>query len=825
MRTLLLSIAFLLSQIINAQTIENPSFKARTGSIRNITRIERTPEATKLYIHAIFRPHWWIKEEGDSYLVDVATQAKYKFLKAEGIEVNKEVYMPASGEKDYILYFEPLPKETKSIHLLNASPNSESNTYDISLVNTPKKKATPLETIKGNWYKADITNQWEYGIYDSISIVQNRIFINKSIRKKGKSIEICIKDKQQGFEKTLMLTPQKDGNCLIKVNEENEYLYTRQKSNQKAITAEPDFKDFFRQDTAFFQGYIEGYDPRLGFETGLVYLDNILTREDLPTVVTIHPDGTFEAKLPLNYPIEKYLSINNLYIPFYIEPGQTLTMYLNWEAVLAFNRARNYNLPIENIEYMGPSAYLSYMYKDLRRLINYPYDKISKAQKKLTPNEFKEMVKPDFSKWDQIGDSLTQIYDASEKAVHLLKNKINIQKGNTLFNYLMSRNYYAQQDTANQALKVKEDNSYYEFLKHMPLNDEVVITDSEASVFINRLEYMNPFFNRNNSTSQTDSITIKYPTKNLLTFLKEKGVKLNSDQEKLRIRQEKLVGKTFKQSRKDMQKDLQIILNLYQTEKELIKEHEKLYIRMEKEGTQEPSKEELDKQNWSINKRFITFRDSILNLLSGQSNPFLYQAVMVRSLNYELKSYKTREWAKRHIDTLTQRLTYPFLVVEAQRMLNKAHPDNASASYKLPEGKAADIFRNIIKAYSGKVLFVDFWSTGCGPCRGGIEATANLREKYKNHPEFQFIYITSQKESPQQYYDEYVGKHLKGEASYWIHETEFHYLRELFKFNAIPHYELVEKDGSIATQCPGSWKLEEYLKKRFENNGSAGSAK
>ena len=65
------SLLFLLSGLLlTAQTIENPTFKARNGSIRNITRIERTPECTKVYIHAIFRPHWWIMEDGDSYLED-----------------------------------------------------------------------------------------------------------------------------------------------------------------------------------------------------------------------------------------------------------------------------------------------------------------------------------------------------------------------------------------------------------------------------------------------------------------------------------------------------------------------------------------------------------------------------------------------------------------------------------------------------------------------------------------------------------------------------------------------------------------------------------
>ena len=57
----------------------------------------------------------------------------------------------------------------------------------------------------------------------------------------------------------------------------------------------------------------------------------------------------------------------------------------------------------------------------------------------------------------------------------------------------MSRDYYAKQDTANQVLKVKEEDSYYDFLKKMPLNDETVLADANASSFINRFEYMAAF--------------------------------------------------------------------------------------------------------------------------------------------------------------------------------------------------------------------------------------------------------------------------------------------------------------------------------------------
>ena len=109
------------------------------------------------------------------------------------------------------------------------------------------------------------------------------------------------------------------------------------------------------------RGYIDGYDPRLGFETGLVYLSNELTREDYPTVVQIDKDGRFTCKFVIHHPVAQSLTLNNDWIPFYIEPGQTLTLYIDWEAIMARRRARDHYFPINNIAYMGPTAPFSYI--------------------------------------------------------------------------------------------------------------------------------------------------------------------------------------------------------------------------------------------------------------------------------------------------------------------------------------------------------------------------------------------------------------------------------------------------------------------------------
>lgn len=818
MKTTLFCIFLLLSGIISAQTIDNPPFKARSGSISNITRIERTPENTRVYIHAIFRPHWWIMEDGDTYLEDAATRKKYMFKSAEGIELKKEVYMPASGTMDYVLVFEPLPSETQTIHFLNPT-DPEGNIYDISLVPQKKKKSSPLAIIKGNWFKTDGSGSWEYGVYDSISILNNRIYTNENIRKKGKRIEMALKDKQSHEEIALSFTPQKDGTCKIQQKGTEEIVYSKERTPVTLVNAENDFQQFFRQDSAYLQGYIDGYDPRLGFDTGLIYLSNELTREDYPTVIQIAPNGSFSCRFIINHPVESSVVLGNNWIPFYIEPGQTLTMYIDWEAVMARSRARDHYFPIRNTAYMGPSAPLSYLLKDLDKLITYRYEALTKAQKTLTPNQYKEHMKPIIAQWKQVADSVSQIYQPSLKAVHLIKNKVDLQAGNMFFDFLMSRDYYAKQDSTNQVLKVKEDNSYYSFLKNMPLDDATVLANTNASTFINRFEYMDLFRKvyPGYSFSLSDSIDCTYPEKSLLTFLKEKGVKLNDEQEKIRLEQEKLAGTTVKTIIKQIIDENKKITPLYEKEEKLVQEYDALYTK--KLGKKEKSQQDKDRALINSDRKYAFKKDSIIALLYPIPNPMLWQIAKVRSLNYSLEEIKDRQIAHEYVDSIKQIFTEPFLVTETNRILEKIHPINITNSYQLPEGKATEVFRNIIKDHSGKVLFVDFWATTCGPCRGGIEATADLRKKYKDHPEFQFIYITSQKDSPEKAYKKYVEKNLKGEACYYVSETEFNYLRQLFQFNAIPHYELVEKDGSISKEGLSSHSIRKYLDNHFEVKG------
>lgn len=117
--------------------------------------------------------------------------------------------------------------------------------------------------------------------------------------------------------------------------------------------------------------------------------------------------------------------------------------------------------------------------------------------------------------------------------------------------------------------------------------------------------------------------------------------------------------------------------------------------------------------------------------------------------------------------------------------------------YGLPDDERGRVVSEIIAPYRGKYILLDFWSTGCGPCRSNIEHSAALRKANREHPDFKMIFITSDDESPQGAYDKYVAANLEGETSHRIPAADFNRLRDLFRFNGIPRYILIDREGKV----------------------------
>lgn len=105
------------SQKPHRGTIEAPLYEVRNTNTIEVSRIDLTDSTTVLHIEARFRPHWWIKIVSSTFLAD-ENGNQYPIISADGIELDKEFWMPDSGEAQFTLTFPPMPAGVNSIDFI-----------------------------------------------------------------------------------------------------------------------------------------------------------------------------------------------------------------------------------------------------------------------------------------------------------------------------------------------------------------------------------------------------------------------------------------------------------------------------------------------------------------------------------------------------------------------------------------------------------------------------------------------------------------------------------------------------------------------------------
>jgi thiol-disulfide isomerase/thioredoxin len=151
---------------------------------------------------------------------------------------------------------------------------------------------------------------------------------------------------------------------------------------------------------------------------------------------------------------------------------------------------------------------------------------------------------------------------------------------------------------------------------------------------------------------------------------------------------------------------------------------------------------------------------------------------------------------------------------ENERTIAQIAANKNAGGYTLnatPLVSADKIFDSIMVKYRGKLVYVDFWATWCGPCRSGMKEIAPLKEELKDK-DIVFVYITNET-SPEETYKNMTPT-IKGEH-YRLKQDDYNYLAAKFQITGIPHYVLVDKAGKVINPNLG-FNFNEKLKELFE---------
>ena len=120
------------------RVIEVPWYETTNTYMFDIIKMELTDEATVITGQVKYFPNEWFRVVGRTVLRGESGK-EYKLLKAEGIKLNEQVFLPESGQMTFQLYFEPVDVGEKKVDYVEGNHETDWRIGGIVLDEKPQK--------------------------------------------------------------------------------------------------------------------------------------------------------------------------------------------------------------------------------------------------------------------------------------------------------------------------------------------------------------------------------------------------------------------------------------------------------------------------------------------------------------------------------------------------------------------------------------------------------------------------------------------------------------------------------------------------------------
>lgn len=685
------------------------------------------------------------------------------------------------------------------------------------------------QELRGDWLKTDGSNAWAFSFHYDYAVLNKEIWNYKAVEQKGKLYKITLAHDDK--EKIIYARSNKDKTASFGNTKKALTTYTTSSINK------PDFKlandapykekYIFKADSATYSGIIRGFNVESNEKTGMVYVHNIFTGKQDSYLVNIQDNGRFSVKFPSYYPQQIYVRFPSYNISVLVEPGKE-----TWQLI-------NANKP-EGVFFAGDAAQLN---TDLMSLAFITrdfsfYNNVIKHVDDLSLEAYKEKCFSFYDRQVKKRDSVLKTRFISNKAQQVFDLDLDYN----LYMNMLSYDIHSKERNSS-----KIDSAYISFLTPKIYNNKLAVVSSGYSSFINRLRFVPPM--RGDFSVTHPNVT------ELAEILKSKNIVLSEEEKELvamhkkyneenatALRKQKAFNEKYQdvlrsyggkissvfqklseEERNEIFDGGSLNFNLLNTfiksknlemtftDKEIAyqKAQENLMTEEEQERAKMFYSPENNKRNRDFLKKHKVLVDVyVSNELKRQQtekvrsilgNTFSAEVIMAQNILGSM-SRNFIPLTEDELSASQEELAFPFIAnvikVENEKMKAKIEANKAKTDFvanETPKTEADNIFEAIISKYKGKVVFIDFWATWCGPCRSGMKKMKPLKEELKDK-DIVFVYITDPS-SPETTYNNMIPD-IKGEH-YRVSKDEWNYLAQKFNISGIPHYTLVNKEGQV----------------------------
>ena len=159
---------------------------------------------------------------------------------------------------------------------------------------------------------------------------------------------------------------------------------------------------------------------------------------------------------------------------------------------------------------------------------------------------------------------------------------------------------------------------------------------------------------------------------------------------------------------------------------------------------------------------------------------------------------------EKHRDFLNEHIRQPWLVeplyekyLETKFRLEQPELHTGAIVREAASSSAGQMFNEILETNKGRVIYIDFWATWCGPCLSEMPRSKQVEEElHGKDVSFVYICLESDRDKALTTLSRFQ---LSGEH-YILSLQQSREIRDLFGIDGIPFYVLIDKNGTILEQ-------------------------